>query len=165
MKKKTPKTKAKKTIKFLHLKCPECNHVTNYETSYLYQRMNIKESVTVEPPIEILRDYLAGVGYSDYQRVLQQLKVGDKLDLTWERKNKFDPNAIRVDYKGTKLGYIAKKDNQKVHQYREGGAKVTCELTAINHGNPSHTLLCVSVKVSTERSSQSITSGDQKISG
>lgn len=168
------KTKIKTEVKYIPFACPYCYKVAHYSKPSLIRhiKMNAKEqikatekSVSAESSIEILRDYVAGVGYSDYQKVLPKLKAGLKLDLTWERKNKFDPNAIRVDFEGTKLGYISKKDNAKIHQYRKGGAKVTCELTAVNHGNPSHTLLCISVKVSTEPPSQTITQGDQKISG
>jgi hypothetical protein len=153
--------------------CPHCG-VESYKTKAWFAKQRRKEksmNVTKEErdqeqnkPVEILRDYIAGVGFSDYQKVLKQMKVGDSLSLTWERGNKYDPKAIRIDWKGTKLGYVSRKENSKVHQYREGGAKVTCELTAINEGNPSHTLLCVSIRVSTEKSSQSVTQGDQKIS-
>lgn len=153
--------------------CPHCG-VESYKTFAWFAMQRRKEKsmkVTKEEhdqeqnkPVEILRDYIAGVGFSDYKKVLDQMKEGDKLDLVWERRNRFDSKAIRIAWKGTKLGYVSRKENAKIHQYREGGAKVTCELTAINEGNPSHTLLCVSIKVSTEKSSQSITQGDQKIS-
>jgi len=159
MKKKTPKNKLNRLTQ--DVKCPTCGFIFAVRKEPM--KVTTAEQ-TQDKPVEILRDYIAGVGFSDYQKVLKQMKVGDSLSLTWERGNKYDPKAIRIDWKGTKLGYVSRKENAKVHQYREGGAKVTCELTAINEGNPSHTLLCVSIRVSTEKSSQSVTQGDQKIS-
>ncbi len=155
-------------------RCPHCSIVTAYikEKLKLIPQIKMKSSVE-QTPVEILRDYIAGVGFSDYKKVFSRLKEGQLLSLTWERSNKYDrdkgasySNAIRIDFEGVKLGYVPSSKNKMVHQYRQGGAKITCELTAINHGNPSHTLLCVSIKI-TEQPNASVTrtEGDQKISG
>lgn len=161
MKKKISKYKLNRLTQ--DAKCPTCGHIFAVKKEPMKVTKEERDQEQ-NKPVEILRDYIAGVGYSDYQKVIKQMKVGDSLSLTWERGNKYDPKAIRIDWKGTKLGYVSRKENAKIHQYREGGAKVTCELSAINHGNPSHALLCVSIRISTEKSSQSVTQGDQKIS-
>lgn len=173
------KTKPKKPRPLYSARCPHCGWSTRYFKEELkliaqteHMESSIKQTPTVSEPVEILRDYIAGVGYSDYKKVFSRLKEGQLLSLTWERSNKYDrdkdanySNAIRIDFEGVKLGYVPTSKNKMVHQYRQGGAKITCELTAINHGNPSRTLLCVSIKV-TEQPNAGVTrsEGDQKIS-
>ena len=97
--------------------------------------------------IELFRCNLAGVQYSNYQTCVG-LKAGSPLKLTWERNNKFDDQAIRVDYYGAKIGYIPKGNNQEVlHAHREDGSKVTCSVVAYNKTNPTWNMICVKCEI------------------
>ena len=123
---------------------------------------NRNRKIRMEKPqmseaVEVFRDYIAGVGRSDYQQVLPQLKAGTPLELTWERGNLYnrDPSnsysyAIRVSYKGVKLGYVPAKNgaNQTILQYRDGGAKVTAKLTAVDRNAVAYNMLCMAIEVS-----------------
>ncbi len=115
------------------------------------------EKPQMSEAVEVFRDYIAGVGRSDYQQVLPQLKAGTPLELTWERGNRYDRDpsnsysyAIRVSYKGVKLGYVPAKNgaNQTILQYREGGAKVTAKLTAVDRNAVAYNMLCMAIEVS-----------------
>jgi len=172
------KTKTKKPRPLYSARCPHCQLTTAYIKEelklipYVKMKSEIEQTPAVSEPVEIFRDYIAGVGFSDYKKVFSRLKEGQLLSLIWERSNKYDrdkganySNAIRIDFEGVKLGYVPSAKNKLVHQYRQGGAKITCELTAVNHGNPSHTLMCVSIKIA-EQPNAGVTrsEGDQKIS-
>lgn len=93
---------------------------------------------------EIYENSLAGVQYSDYQRV--SLKAGDKLQLVWERGNAHDSNAISVRKDGTHIGYIKATDTHILHEYRKYGVKLHTELVSFNKNNPSWSALVIRVK-------------------
>ena len=102
---------------------------------------------------ELFRFNIAGVQYSDYQTAASNIKVGDKVDLFWEPSNKFDDKAIRIEWKGIKLGYVPKhtyEDCQSVlHNYREMGIKILTHIVSINKNNPSwqyYVVKCASVR-------------------
>ncbi|HEX5611778.1 MAG TPA: HIRAN domain-containing protein, partial [Burkholderiales bacterium] len=40
-----------------------------------------------------------------------QMKSGDQLDLVRERENPHDANAVRVEWRGRKLGYVPRSEN------------------------------------------------------
>ncbi|MCR5582396.1 MAG: HIRAN domain-containing protein [Eggerthellaceae bacterium] len=55
--------------------------------------------------------YVAGFRYYDGALVLDKLKPGTKLKLVPAPDNPFDPNAIELRYKKTKLGFVPRVDN------------------------------------------------------
>ena len=59
---------------------------------------------------------IAGFQYHEGAEVLRKLKVGTKLDLVPEFDNPYDPNAIRIEYKGTHLGYVPRANNALLAQ-------------------------------------------------
>ena len=54
---------------------------------------------------------LAGFRYGDASAVWSQMKHGDALDLVREPANPHDPNAVRVEWRGRKLGYVPRREN------------------------------------------------------
>jgi len=87
---------------------------------------------------EMFRFNIAGVQYSDYQ-LASTIKAGDSLKLIWEKANKFDPNAIRIEWKGIKLGYVPSKGKYQtmLHDYRKMDFKIECKVVSVNKNNPS----------------------------
>ena len=62
--------------------------------------------------ILLFDSYIAGTTHLKDEKVLDDLKEGDKLTLLREPDNRFDENAILVlDAQKRKLGYIPEKDN------------------------------------------------------
>lgn len=43
--------------------------------------------------------------------VMNQLKIGDEVQLVREENNKFDPYAVAIMFDGYKLGYIPRTNN------------------------------------------------------
>ncbi len=64
-----------------------------------------------EPSKHVATYFIAGFQYWDGALVIDKLKVGTKLDMVPEFDNPYDPNAIAIYYKGTKLGFMPKSEN------------------------------------------------------
>ena len=60
--------------------------------------------------------HIAGFTYWDGIEVLEDLKVGNKLDLRSEAENPYDPEAVAIFYENRKLGYIPKASNAQISQ-------------------------------------------------
>ena len=54
---------------------------------------------------------LAGFGHGEAATVFPELRVGDALALAREPDNRHDPNAVRVEWRGHKLGYVPRHEN------------------------------------------------------
>jgi len=54
---------------------------------------------------------LAGLRYGEGAEVWPLLRKGDTLELVPEPGNAHDPNAVRVEWRGRKLGYVPRRDN------------------------------------------------------
>lgn len=65
--------------------------------------------------------FIAGVQHHDLHKVIKNLSVGDLLDLVPEPTNKYDPNAVRIEYDGTMCGYVPKKFSSEVSAMFEYG--------------------------------------------
>lgn len=68
--------------------------------------------------------HLAGAKYHELFEVINEIKVGDSVELEPEPDNKFDPNAVAVIYNKTladgassisyMIGYIPSSENQEI---------------------------------------------------
>ena len=54
---------------------------------------------------------LAGFRYAEANEVWPHLATGDALDLVREPDNPHDANAVRVEWRGRKLGYVPRSEN------------------------------------------------------
>jgi hypothetical protein len=52
------------------------------------------------------------------------MQVGDHLDLIREPDNRHDRNAIRVEWRGHKLGYVPRAENRAVAAAMDQGDKL-----------------------------------------
>lgn len=78
--------------------------------------------------------YVAGMRYWDGATVLGKLSAGKKLKLKPEFDNKYDPNAIAIYYKKTKLGYVPRDKNYLAAQLLRFGHKdvLECRILQVN---------------------------------
>lgn len=90
---------------------------------------------------------LAGVQYSDYQLVCGGLKAGTVVKLVGEPNNIYDTKAVRVEYKGLKLGYLPRYSIQQseVWNAHKRGHKVIAIITAFNKTNPTWCMITIQV--------------------
>jgi hypothetical protein len=65
------------------------------------------------------------------------MKVGDPLTLVREPGNPHDRNAVRVEWRGEKLGYVPRADNADLARHMDRGTKVEARVSALTeHKNP-----------------------------
>lgn len=64
--------------------------------------------------------FIAGVKFHPgAAEQIRKLEVGEDLELVPEPDNKFDPNAVRIEYGGTLLGYVPKKLSAEISALME----------------------------------------------
>ncbi len=80
---------------------------------------------------------LAGFQYYQGGQLWDEIKVGDALMLTREPANPHDSNAVRVEWRGHKLGYVPRRENQAVARHMDSGGKVEARVSRLRqHRNP-----------------------------
>jgi len=81
---------------------------------------------------------LAGYRYAAASEVWPLLRVGDPLELSREPDNPHDPNAIRVEWRGRKLGYVPRRENAALAWGLERGEPLRARITRLEpHPNPA----------------------------
>jgi hypothetical protein len=105
----------------------------------------MKKQTTKSTPVNVYRDHVAGVQYSDYQLI--SIKDGDEIELRRETKNPADANAIAVYIKDTRIGYIKRPHNQRLIGLKRDGAVFSGRVVSYNKNNPSWQAIVISVDV------------------
>ena len=80
---------------------------------------------------------LAGFQFYAGKTLWDEMKEGDALVLTREPDNTHDANAIRVDWRGRKLGYLPRAENRAVAAEMDRGGKVEARIARLHrHRDP-----------------------------
>jgi hypothetical protein len=81
---------------------------------------------------------LAGFRYAEADAVWPQLREGDALELVREPDNPHDANAVRVDWRGHKLGYVPRRENAAIAWGLDRGAPLRARVSRLApHPNPA----------------------------
>ena len=81
---------------------------------------------------------LAGFRYGEGAVLWPQLRQGDALELVRETENPHDPNAVRVEWQGRKLGYVPRRENAAIAWGLERGAALRARVSRlVEHPNPA----------------------------
>lgn len=81
---------------------------------------------------------LAGYRYAEAAEIWPLLRVGDALDLSREPDNLHDPNAVRVVWRGRKLGYVPRRENAALAWGLARGEPLRARITRLEpHPNPA----------------------------
>ena len=92
------------------------------------------------PSVRILvqESPLAGYRYAAAPEVWPLLRVGDRLELSREPDNPHDANAVRVEWRGRKLGYVPRRDNATLAWGLTRGEVLHARITRLQpHPNPA----------------------------
>lgn len=84
-----------------------------------------------EVVIVVQRSPLAGFRHYHGAEVLRELKPGDRLELVREPDNPHDPNAVRVEWRGVKLGYVPRRENSAVARQLDHGTALEARLASL----------------------------------
>jgi hypothetical protein len=80
---------------------------------------------------------LAGIQFYTAKEWWAEMHVDDRLQLVREPDNRHDANAIRVEWKGHKLGYVPRRENQAVAQEMDRGAHLEAGISKLQrHRSP-----------------------------
>lgn len=80
---------------------------------------------------------LAGFQYYAGSARWDEMKVGDELGLVREPDNPHDRNAVRVEWRGVKLGYLPRAENRAVAAEMDRGGRIEARIAHLRpHRNP-----------------------------
>jgi hypothetical protein len=84
---------------------------------------------------------LAGFRYHAASAVWEELRVGDRLELSREPDNDHDGNAVSVWWRGSKLGYVPRRDNAALAWGIDRGERLLARISRLSsHPNPARRL-------------------------
>lgn len=81
--------------------------------------------------IIVQRSPLAGFRHYDAPALWREMKAGDRLELVREPENPYDAGAIRVEWRGVKLGYVPRRDNAAVARQMDRGTALEARVAAV----------------------------------
>lgn len=80
---------------------------------------------------------LAGFRYYAGESLWREMHEGDRLTLIREPQNTHDANAVRVEWRGQKLGYLPRAENRAVAEAMDSGERVDARIAKLRtQGNP-----------------------------
>jgi len=74
---------------------------------------------------------LAGFQYHAGKALWPQMQVGDSLTLVREPDNSHDAKAVRVEWRGHKIGYVPRRENADVARFMDGGEVLTARIARL----------------------------------
>jgi hypothetical protein len=81
---------------------------------------------------------LAGFRYGEGAALWPMLRTGDALELVREPDNPHDANAIRVEWRGHKLGYVPRRENAALAWGLDRGMRLHARVSRLaEHRNPA----------------------------
>ena len=105
----------------------------NEDNEDMYADLNEEAEIKDISPKPIRTFYIAGVQHHQMHMALKDITVGDNLLLIPEPTNKFDINAIRIEYarhdKQTMLGYVPRKFSPEIAGLLEIDTRLECVVT------------------------------------
>jgi hypothetical protein len=85
---------------------------------------------------------LAGFKYYAGEALWLEMREGDRLDLVREPENEHDPRAVRIEWRGQKLGYLPRRENAAVAAAMDQREKVDARIARLRqHRNPWQRIL------------------------
>jgi len=85
---------------------------------------------------------LAGFRYYAGEDLWHDMREGDRLTLVRETDNPHDGNAVRVEWRGRKLGYLPRAENRSVAAAMDNGEAVDARIAKLRqHRNPWQRML------------------------
>ena len=90
---------------------------------------------------------LAGFRYYAGEALWHDMREGDRLTLVREADNEHDANAVRVEWRGQKLGYLPRAENRAVAAAMDGGEAVDARIAKLRQHRNSWQRVLIEVFV------------------
>ena len=102
----------------------------------------VPAAVGADASIIVQQSPLAGFQFYEGKALWDEMRVGDVLTLVRERDNPYDANAVRIEWKGNRLGYIPRRENADVARQLDRGAPVKARIVKLTQArNPWQRIL------------------------
>lgn len=88
-------------------------------------------AAAAEALVVVQRSPLAGLRHYDAGGVWREMSPGDRLELVREPDNPYDANAVRIEWRGRKLGYLPRRDNTAVARQLDRGAALEARVSQL----------------------------------
>ena len=85
--------------------------------------------------IEIQRSPVAGFQYHQGEKLWRRLRLGATLELVREPGNPYDPRAVRLDWRGRKLGYVPRRENTAVSQLLDNNQALSARVVNLRESD------------------------------
>ena len=95
----------------------------------------IPATAGAEASIIVQQSPLAGFQFYDGKAHWDDMKPGDALTLVRERDNPHDANAVRIEWNGSRLGYIPRRENSDVARQMDRGAPVKARIVKLTQAS------------------------------
>lgn len=93
-----------------------------------------------DPRVQLLvqSSPLAGFRYGEGAELWPQMRLGDALELSREAGNPHDANAVRVAWRGRKLGYVPRRENAAIAWGLDRGLPLRARISRLQeHPSPA----------------------------
>jgi hypothetical protein len=84
-----------------------------------------------EALIIMQRSQLAGFRHYEGPDAYSALRAGERLTLVREPDNPYDANAVRVEWRGRKLGYVPRRENAAVARHLDRGTELEARVASL----------------------------------
>jgi hypothetical protein len=88
-------------------------------------------AAAAEALIIVQRSPLAGLRHYEAGGVWHDISPGDQLELVREPDNPYDANAVRIEWRGRKLGYLPRRDNTAVARQLDRGTALEARVARL----------------------------------
>lgn len=90
-------------------------------------------AASAEPGARIVVQHSALAGFRHYAgpALWSEMHPGDTLTLVREPGNAHDPHAVRVEWRGQTIGYVARRDNAHLARQLDRGAPLVARITRL----------------------------------
>lgn len=85
-----------------------------------------------EAKVYLQTSRLAGFKYYEGRRLWAAMRVGDPLLLVREPDNPHDGNAVRVEWRDRKIGYVPRSENAALARFMDRGQRPEARIVALS---------------------------------
>ncbi|NWG39396.1 MAG: HIRAN domain-containing protein [Hydrogenophilaceae bacterium] len=107
------------------------NLTTGFLLTCLWVLRMLPAQADTESHILLQDSPLAGFQYHQGKALWHEMQVGDRLDLKREPENRYDARAVRVEWRGQKLGYVPRRENADIARLMDNGARLEARITRL----------------------------------
>jgi hypothetical protein len=89
--------------------------------------------------------FIAGVKFHNLKDVISDIEEGSEFDLVPDPDNKFDPNAVKIEFAGVICGFVPMKISAEISAAIEAGTELVCQATIVNPSGKTYEMCEVEI--------------------